>query len=104
MRKTAMQELLEYVKTTNAITFLPDQLAKTIEDRYLSKSARDVKIAFIDGELNVWNRERDGNILEYQDQQDYFNKKLSEVLDNINEKFEFLFIILYKFSYFLFML
>ena len=74
MRKTAMQELLEYVKTTNAITFLPDQLAKTIEDRYLSKSARDIKIAFIDGELNVWNRERDGNILEYQDQQDYFNK------------------------------
>ena len=69
-----MQELLEYVKTTNAITFLPEQLAKLIEDKYLSKSAKDVKNAFIDGELNVWNRERDGNILEYQDQQDYFNK------------------------------
>ncbi len=69
-----MQELLEYVKTTNTITFLPEQLAKLIEDKYLSKSAKDVKNAFIDGELNVWNRERDGNILEYQDQQDYFNK------------------------------
>jgi len=69
-----MQELLEYVKTTNAITFLPEQLAKLIEDKYLYKSANDIKIAFIDGELNVWNRERDGNILEYQDQQDYFNK------------------------------
>jgi hypothetical protein len=74
MKKTAMQELLEYVKTTNTITFLPEQLAKLIEDKYLSKSAKDVKNAFIDGELNVWNRERDGNILEYQDQQDYFNK------------------------------
>lgn len=69
-----MQELLEYVKTTNAITFLPEQLAKLIEDKYLSKSAKDVKNAFIDGELNVWNRDRDGNIFKYQDQQDYFNK------------------------------
>jgi len=69
-----MQELLEYVKTTNTITFLPEQLAKLIEDKYLSKSAKDIKNAFIDGELNVWNRERDGNILKYQDQQDYFNK------------------------------
>ena len=74
MKKTAMQELLEYVKTTNTITFLPEQLAKLIEDKYLSKSANDIKIAFIDGELNVWNRERDGNILEYQDEKDYFNK------------------------------
>jgi hypothetical protein len=74
MKKTAMQELLEYVKTTNTITFLPEQLAKLIEDKYLHKSSKDIKIAFIDGELNVWNRERDGNILEYQDQQDYFNK------------------------------
>jgi hypothetical protein len=37
MEKTSMQQLLEYIKTANTFTFLPEQLAKTIEDIYLEK-------------------------------------------------------------------
>jgi hypothetical protein len=74
MKKTAMQELLEYIKTANTFTFLPEQLAKTIEEIYLPKSKRDIRNAFNDGEQNVWSRDRDGNIFEYDGGEDYYNK------------------------------
>jgi hypothetical protein len=74
MEKTSMQLLLEYIKTANTFTFLPDQLAKTIEDFYLEKSRREIRDAFNDGEANVWNRDRDGNFFEYEGGEDYFNK------------------------------
>jgi hypothetical protein len=72
--KTAMEQLLHYVKTTNSFTFLPEQLAKVIEDEYMPKSIRDIKTAFNDGEANVWDRERDGGIFEYEDGLDYYTK------------------------------
>ena len=69
-----MQQLLEYIKTANTFTFLPEQLAKTIEDIYLEKSRREIRDAFNNGEMNVWNRDRDGHIFEYEGGEDYFNK------------------------------
>jgi hypothetical protein len=81
MEKTSMQQLLEYIKTANTFTFLPEQLAKTIEDIYLEKSRREIRDAFNNGEMNVWNRDRDGHIFEYEGGEDYFNKeyKLNEI-------------------------
>ena len=81
MEKTSMQQLLEYIKTANTFTFLPEQLAKTIEDIYLEKSRREIRDAFNNGESNVWNRDRDGHIFEYEGGEDYFNKeyKLNEI-------------------------
>ena len=70
-----MQQLLEYIKTANTFTFLPEQLAKTIEDIYLEKSRREIRDAFNNGESNVWNRDRDGYIFEYEGGEDYFNKE-----------------------------
>lgn len=69
-----MQELLEYIKTTRSLTFLPEQLAKTIEDKFLPKSKRDIRDAFNNGEANVWDRYRDENIFEYEGGEDYYNK------------------------------
>ena len=76
--KTAMQELLEYVKTTRSLTFLPEQLAAIIEDKYLPKSRRDIRDAFNNGETNVWNRDRDGNIFEYENGDDYYIKTYNQ--------------------------
>ena len=69
-----MQDLLEYVKNTHSFTFLPDQLVKLIEDKYIPKSMRDIRDAFNNGEANVWDRERDGNIFEYENGDDYYKK------------------------------
>jgi hypothetical protein len=74
MEKTSMQELLDYVKNVHAWTLLPDQLAKTIEENYLPKSKREIRNAFNDGEQNVWDRNRDGHIFEYEGGEDYFKK------------------------------
>ena len=83
MEKTSMQQLLEYIKTANTFTFLPEQLAKIIEDIYLEKSRREIRDAFNNGEMNVWNRDRDGHIFEYEGGEDYFNKeyKLKQEID-----------------------
>jgi hypothetical protein len=74
MEQTSMEELLEYIKTANTFTFLPEQLAKKIEEHYLPKSKRDIINAFNDGEQNVWNRTRDENIFEFEGGEDYYNK------------------------------
>ena len=76
-----MQQLLEYIKTANTFTFLPEQLTKTIEDIYLEKSRREIRDAFNNGEMNVWNRDRDGYIFEYEGGEDYFNKEYAEELE-----------------------
>lgn len=73
MEKTSMQELLEYIKTSRAVVFLPEQLAKTIEEKYLSKSKAEIRDAFNSGEMNVWNKDRDEQF-EYEGGEDYFNK------------------------------
>ena len=74
MENTAMQDLLEYVKTTHSFTFLPEQLAKLIEDKYIPLSKRDIRDAFNVGEINVWNRYSNGNVFDYEGGEDYYNK------------------------------
>lgn len=70
---TPMQQLLEYIKNSNAVTFLPEQLAKTIEEKYLPIEKSTIKQAFDAGEMNVWNNNRDEHF-EYEGGTDYFNK------------------------------
>ena len=88
MEKTSMQQLLEYIKTANTFTFLPEQLAKTIEDIYLEKSRREIRDAFNNGESNVWNRDRDGYIFEYEGGEDYFNKEFKHKIEIDEEELE----------------
>jgi hypothetical protein len=73
MEKTAMQELLEYIKSANTFTFLPEQLAKTIEDKYLYIEEVQIRQAFDDGEINVWNGKRDESF-EFEGGINYFEK------------------------------
>ncbi len=68
-----MQLLLEYIKTAHTFTFLPEQLAKTIEDKYLPMEKADLRNAFDNGEINVWNGKRDESF-EFEGGMDYYNK------------------------------
>ena len=68
-----MQELLEYIKTADTFTFLPEQLAKTIEEKYLPMEKADLRNAFDNGEINVWNGKRDESF-EFEGGMDYYNK------------------------------
>lgn len=74
---TPIKELLEYIKSSNAVTFLPEQLTKVIEDKYLPKEKMHIIDAFNSGEMNIWNNERDEEF-EYQGGTDYFNKNYTE--------------------------
>jgi hypothetical protein len=71
--KTPMQELLEYIKTAHTFTFLPEQLAKTIEEKYLPMEKLNIIETFSEGELNVWNHKRDESF-EYEGGINYFEK------------------------------
>lgn len=75
--KTAMQELVEYIKNAHTLTFLPEQLVKTIEEQYLSKEKSIIRQAFDDGEMNVWNSKRDEGF-EYKGGIDYFDKNYNQ--------------------------
>ena len=68
-----MQLLLEYIKTAHTFTFLPEQLAKTIEEKYLPMEKADLRNAFDNGEINVWNGKRDESF-EFESGMDYYNK------------------------------
>ena len=68
-----MQLLLEYIKTAHTFTFLPEQLAKIIEDKYLPMEKADLRNAFDNGEINVWNGKRDESF-EFEGGMDYYNK------------------------------
>lgn len=68
-----MQLLLEYIKTAHTFTFLPEQLAKTIEEKYLPMERADLRNAFDNGEINVWNGKRDESF-EFEGGMDYYNK------------------------------
>lgn len=74
--KTPMQELLEYIKTAHTFTFLPEQLAKTIEEKYLPKEKVHIIDSYNSGEMNIWNHKRD-DFFEYEGGQDYFNKNFN---------------------------
>jgi hypothetical protein len=71
--KTPMQLLLEYIKTAHTFTLLPEQLAKTIEEKYLPMEKADLRNAFDNGEINVWNGKRDESF-EFEGGMDYYNK------------------------------
>ena len=68
-----MQLLLEYIKTAHTFTFLPEQLSKTIEEKYLPMEKADLRNAFDNGEINVWNGKRDESF-EFEGGMDYYNK------------------------------
>lgn len=68
-----MQNLLEYIKNAHTFTFLPEQLSKLIEEKYLPMEKADLRQAFDDGEMNVWNNKRDEGF-QYDGGIDYFNK------------------------------
>lgn len=68
-----MQLLLDYIKTAHTFTFLPEQLAKTIEEKYLPMEKADLRNAFDNGEINVWNGKRDESF-EFKGGMDYYNK------------------------------
>ena len=70
---TPMQQLLQYIKNANAITFLPEQLAKTIEEKYLPIEKSIIIQTFDSGEMNVWNSKRDESF-EYKGGIDFFNQ------------------------------
>jgi hypothetical protein len=76
---TPMQELLEYIKNAHTFTFLPDQLAKTIEDKYLPMEKSIIRQSFDDGEINVWNGKRDESF-EFEGGIDYFDKTYKKPL------------------------
>jgi len=68
-----MQNLLEYIKNAHTFTFLPSQLSKLIEEKYLPMEKSEIRQAFDAGEINVWNNKRDESF-EYEGGIDYFNK------------------------------
>lgn len=75
---TPIKELLEYIRTANAVTFLPEHLTKVIEDKYLPKEKMHIIDAFNSGEMNIWNNERDEHF-EYEGGNDYFNKNYYKI-------------------------
>ena len=79
MTQTPMQELLEYIKNAHTFTFLPEQLAKTIKDKYLPMEKSIIRQAFDDGEINVWNGKRDESF-EFEGGIDYFEKTYKKPL------------------------
>ena len=72
-----MQELLEYIKTAHTFTVLPEQLAKTIEDKYIDMEKLNIIETFSEGELNIWNYKRDESF-KYQGGEDYYNKNQND--------------------------
>jgi hypothetical protein len=75
--KTPMQELLEYIKNAHTFTFLPEQLAKTIEDKYIDMEKLNIIETFSEGELNIWNYKRDDEY-KYENGVDYYNKNQND--------------------------
>jgi hypothetical protein len=74
---TPIQELLTYIKTANAVTFLPEQLVKLIEDKYMPKEKMHIIDAFNSGEMNIWNKARDEHF-QYEGGNDYFIKNYNK--------------------------
>ena len=62
--------------------------AQRLAKDLLIDEQREIRNAFNDGEQNVWNRDRDGNIFEYESGDDYFNKtyKLNHEIIEIDKE------------------
>jgi metal-dependent hydrolase (beta-lactamase superfamily II) len=86
MKKTTLTILIEKlekkIKKTSlgGIKFYGLKEAQRLAKDLLIDEQREIRDAFNNGEMNVWNRDRDGNIFEYEGGEDYFNKeyKLNE--------------------------
>jgi len=80
MKKTTLTNLIETlekeIKKTSlgGIKFYGLMEAQRLAKDLLIDEQREIRNAFNDGEQNVWNRDRDGNIFEYESGDDYFNK------------------------------
>jgi hypothetical protein len=87
MKKTTLTNLIETlekeIKKTSlgGIKFYGLMEAQRLAKDLLIDEQREIRDAFNNGEMNVWNRDRDGNIFEYEGGEDYFNKeyKLNEI-------------------------
>ena len=74
---TPMTELLNYINSSTALTFLPEQLSALIEEKYLPKEAATIRDAFDAGEANVWNSKRDEGFA-YEGGTDYYNQTFNQ--------------------------
>jgi hypothetical protein len=80
MKKTTLTTLIETlekeIKKTSlgGIKFYGLKEAQRLAKDLLIDEQREIRDAFNNGEMNVWNRDRDGNIFEYEGGEDYFNK------------------------------
>ena len=94
MKKTTITNLIETlqkeIKKTSlgGINFYGLLQAQRIAKELLIDEQREIRNAFNDGEQNVWNRDRDGNIFEYESGDDYFNKtyKLNHEIIEIDKE------------------
>lgn len=71
--KTTLEQLVDYIKNAHTFTFLPEQLVKVIEEQYIPIEKANIRQAFDDGEMNVWNGKRDESF-EFEGGIDYYNK------------------------------
>ena len=94
MKKTTLTNLIETlekeIKKTSlgGIKFYGLMEAQRLAKDLLIDEQREIRNAFNDGEQNVWNRDRDGNIFEYESGDDYFNKtyKLNHEIIEIDKE------------------
>jgi len=94
MKKTTLTNLIETlekeIKKTSlgGIKFYGLMEAQRLAKDLLIDEQREIRNAFNDGEQNVWNRDRDGNIFEYESGDDYFNKtyKLNQEIIEIDKE------------------
>ena len=87
MKKTTLTTLIgtlekEIKKTSlGGIKFYGLKEAQRLAKEVLIDEQREIRDAFNNGEMNVWNRDRDGNIFEYEGGEDYFNKEYNTEID-----------------------
>lgn len=84
--ETPITKLLNAFK--RAIDSMPDTSDNIVRDTttecmklaevFLHDEEILIKQVFVDGEQNVWDRDRDENYFEYQNSQDYYNKNFKK--------------------------
>ena len=78
LKQTAMQELLHNLKNmgevipSDSIDTTLRAIISAIEYSYLEKERLQIVKSFNAGEMNVWDRERDGDVFEFEDGTDYY--------------------------------
>lgn len=69
---TPIQQLKERIKKSNAVCFTYDMLQEILDEHIIIEK-QTIKDAFQEGEMNIWNKERDGGF-EFEHPEDYYNK------------------------------